>query len=80
MVDTPPPPPPPPQASLGANGGDVVGGGEDLEVWRHFREAGFLDEAVLQRKDREALAQRIAELEKEVINIISYTLVIFILL
>ncbi|XP_042451737.1 nuclear matrix constituent protein 1a-like [Zingiber officinale] len=61
VVDTPPPP----QASLGANGGVAVGGGEDLEVWRHFREAGFLDEAVLQRKDRDALAQRIAELEKE---------------
>lgn len=73
VVDTPPPP----QALLGANGGDAVGGGGDLEAWRHFREAGFLDEAVLRRKDREALSQRIAELEKEVINTISYTLVIF---
>ncbi|WOK92539.1 protein CROWDED NUCLEI 1-like [Canna indica] len=37
----------------------------EAEVWRRFGEAGFLDEAVLRRRDREALAQRISELEKE---------------
>ncbi|XP_072961780.1 nuclear matrix constituent protein 1a isoform X1 [Typha angustifolia] len=58
-------PPPPPQASLGENGGHEGGGSEDAEVWRRFRDAGLLDESALQRKDREALVRRIAELEKE---------------
>lgn len=60
----PPPPPPlpaPPHASLGENGVDG-----EAEVWRRFRDAGLLDESSLQRKDREALAHRISELDKEV--------------
>ncbi|XP_020088122.1 protein CROWDED NUCLEI 1-like isoform X2 [Ananas comosus] len=59
----PPPPPPlpaPPHASLGENGVDG-----EAEVWRRFRDAGLLDESSLQRKDREALAHRISELDKE---------------
>ncbi|XP_042441158.1 nuclear matrix constituent protein 1-like [Zingiber officinale] len=46
--------------------------GEDLrerqseaEVRRQFSEVGFHDETVLQKRDREALAQKISELEKE---------------
>ncbi|XP_042438255.1 nuclear matrix constituent protein 1-like isoform X1 [Zingiber officinale] len=58
--------PRPPQALLVENGGDTIGGwGAEVEAWRHFRDAGLLDESVLQRKDREALIQRINELEKE---------------
>lgn len=71
--------PPPPRDSLAENGGmDVAGvsGGVkggisggisgDMESWRLFRDAGLMDESVLAKKDREALAQRITELEKEV--------------
>ncbi|XP_074585001.1 nuclear matrix constituent protein 1a-like [Curcuma longa] len=58
--------PRPPQTLLGENGGDTIGGwGAEVEAWRHFRDAGLLDESVLQRKDREALIQRINGLEKE---------------
>ncbi|WOL02899.1 hypothetical protein Cni_G11618 [Canna indica] len=57
--------PPPPQGLLGENGGGAVGASGEVEAWRSFREAGFLDEAAMQRKDREALVQRITELEKE---------------
>ncbi|KAJ6800553.1 protein CROWDED NUCLEI 1-like isoform X1 [Iris pallida] len=56
---------PPPQALLGENGGDGGGAGDGADDWRRFREEGFLDESVLQRKDREALAARISELENE---------------
>lgn len=62
-------PPPPPQASLGGNGSDGAGGAGDVEVWRRFREAGLLDESVLQRKEKAALVQRISELETEVSDI-----------
>ncbi|CAL9762611.1 unnamed protein product [Musa acuminata subsp. burmannicoides] len=56
---------PPPQALLGDDGEDAFGGSTEVEAWRRFREAGLLDQSVLQRKDREALGQRITELEKE---------------
>lgn len=60
------PPPPPLQALLGENGSIGVVDQGDAEVWRSFREAGLLDESSLQSKDRDALVQRISELEKEV--------------
>ncbi|CAL9075647.1 unnamed protein product [Musa textilis] len=59
------PPPPPLQALLGENDSIGVVDQGDAEVWRSFREAGLLDESSLQRKDRDALVQRISELEKE---------------
>ncbi|KAG1368061.1 putative protein CROWDED NUCLEI 1 [Cocos nucifera] len=58
--------PPPAQAPLGDDKGAVLARecGEE-EVWRSFTEAGFLDESVLQRRNCEAFAQRISDLEKE---------------
>ncbi|RWR93994.1 protein CROWDED NUCLEI 1 [Cinnamomum micranthum f. kanehirae] len=58
----------PPVASLDDNrGNSVVGfdGGGDLEAWRRFQEAGLLDEAGLEKKDREALVEKIRKVERE---------------
>ncbi|KAI6676982.1 hypothetical protein NL676_037778 [Syzygium grande] len=66
-LDGPPPPPPPPVASLGGNGMGNAGL-EDMEDWRRFREAGLLDEAEMDRKDRQAIAEKVAKLEKELFD------------
>ncbi|XP_031491691.1 nuclear matrix constituent protein 1-like isoform X1 [Nymphaea colorata] len=60
---------PPPRASLEENGGVVTPGmfsspGE-VEVWKRFREAGALEPASLEKKEREALAERVTKLEAE---------------
>lgn len=57
--------PPPPVNFLGENEGSKDGDG-DMEVWRKFKEAGLLDEASLEKKDRESLIERVSKLEKEV--------------
>lgn len=54
---------PPPLASLGRSGLNVDSD-NDLEVWQRFREEGLLDEAALEKKDKEALVQRISNLEQ----------------
>lgn len=51
---------------LAARAGEAEEGDDEAVVWRRFREAGMLDEAELQRKDRQGLLQRISELEREV--------------
>ncbi|KAI3840726.1 hypothetical protein MKX03_010970 [Papaver bracteatum] len=56
---------PPPVNFLGENGGGGVDGDGDMEVWRRFKEAGLLDEASLEKKDRAALIERVSKLEKE---------------
>lgn len=58
---------PPPLDSLSseaAAAAEISGG--DMEDWKRFREAGLLDEAVMQRKDREALLLKLSKLENEV--------------
>lgn len=63
-------PAPPPVGLLSEGGGGAAAGAEDgtgdPAVWRQFREAGLLDEASLERRDREALQQKMLKLEGEV--------------
>ncbi|MED6185176.1 hypothetical protein PIB30_054524 [Stylosanthes scabra] len=63
------PSPPPPLVSLSEatrEAGVAVGfDAGSVDDWKKFREVGFLDEAVMQRKDHEALLQRVSRLEKE---------------
>lgn len=58
--------PPPPLGSLTDSGGDVVVASSYAEDWKKFREVGLLDEAVMKRKDDEAMMEKISRLEKEV--------------
>ncbi|MBA0563437.1 hypothetical protein Golob_008416 [Gossypium lobatum] len=61
--------PPPPVASLSGKGPlNVEVEEEDTEDWRRFKEAGLLDEAALERRDHEALAERLSNLEGELFN------------
>jgi len=59
-------PPPPPLGSLTDTGDDVVVASSYAEDWKRFREVGLLDEAVMKRKDDEAMMEKISRLEKEV--------------
>ena len=56
--------PPPPLGSLSQSRRGV--GNEDMGDWRRFKEVGLLDEAAMERRDRQVLADKVARLESEV--------------
>ncbi|KAE8707386.1 Nuclear matrix constituent protein-related, putative isoform 6 [Hibiscus syriacus] len=61
--------PPSPVASLSGKVPLNVGAEyEDMGDWRRFKEAGLLDETALERRDHEALVERLSNLEGELFN------------
>ncbi|KAK1425604.1 hypothetical protein QVD17_20958 [Tagetes erecta] len=68
FYDGPPPPPPPPLGLLNDNETVNAVEGEGLDDWKRFKEAGLLDEAVMEKKDHEALVEKAKRLEKELFD------------
>ncbi|KAK4758799.1 hypothetical protein SAY87_020100 [Trapa incisa] len=58
----------PPLGLLEDNGPGCGRGGEGLEDWRRFRKVGLLDEAAMERRDRQALADRVSKLQSELLD------------
>jgi hypothetical protein len=53
--------------SVAGGDGSLIGQSE-TEIWRHFKEAGALDEGSIERKDRATLMAHISRLETEVFD------------